>query len=87
MNEISLLVVLLVLGFSVLLFAISALSAFRVRSSKTLAISLAFLFFMLKEIYILDISFSSSFGDSSLLIPLSLFDLAILFLFYLSILK
>ena len=87
MNEVALFLVILVLGFSVLLLAISALSAVRVRSTKTTLLAVAFLFFFAKEAYVLYLTLFTSFRMYDFLIVMSIMDAIVLFFFYASVLK
>jgi|GEM_PF-5537954 hypothetical protein len=87
MNEIALSLILVVLGFSLLLFTIALLSAVRVRSAKTSLLSIAFLFYVLKEMYVLYLFLTAGFEYSDLIIGLSLLDLIVLFFFYAAVLK
>lgn len=87
MNEVALFLVILVLGFSVLLLAISALSAVRVRSTKTTLLAVAFLFFFAKEAYVLYLTLFTSFRMYDFIIVMSIMDAIVLFFFYASVLK
>ena len=87
MNEVALFLVILVLGFSVLLLAISALSAARVRSTKTTLLAVAFLFFFAKEAYVLYLTLFTSFRMYDFIIVMSIMDAIVLFFFYASVLK
>ncbi len=87
MNEIALFLIFLVLGFSVLLLAISAASAVRVRSTKTSLLALAFLFFFLKEVYLLYLELFTSFRMYDFVTVMSIMDVLVLFFFYASVLK
>lgn len=87
MSEIVLFLVFLVLGFSLLLFAISLISSIRVKSTKTALLSAAFGFFFLKEVFTLYLALTQGAAYSSLLVVSSLFDLAVLILFYAAVFK
>ena len=87
MNETALFLIFLVLGFSVLLLAISIISAMRVRSTKTLLLALAFFFFFSKEAYILYLVAFTSFRMYDFVIVMSIMDVLVLFFFYASVLK
>ncbi len=87
MNEVVLFLVFLVLGFSVLLFAISTLSALRVRSTKTLLLAIAFLFYFAKEAYVLYLVLFTAFSLVDPIIVMSVMDVFVLFFFYASVLK
>ncbi len=87
MNEIVLFLVFLVLGFSALLLAISTLSALRLRSTKTLLLAVAFLFYFAKEAYVLYIVLFTTISMVDFFILMSVMDLIVLFFFYASVLK
>lgn len=87
MNEVALFLIFLVLGFSILLLAISILSAFRVRSLKTTLLAVAFSFYLMKEAYVLYLVAATAFRSYDFIIVLSVLDLIVLFFFYASVLK
>ncbi|MBX8633566.1 MAG: hypothetical protein M1422_07920 [Candidatus Thermoplasmatota archaeon] len=87
MNDLVLLLIFLVVGFSLLLFIISLLSATRMKSWKTVFLSLAFAFFFIKGLYVLYLTVFTNFSNQGLLITTSVLDLAILFFIYASVLK
>lgn len=87
MNEIVLFLVFLVLGFSALLLVISTLSALRLRSTKTLLLAVAFLFYFAKEAYVLYLVLFTAISMVDFFIIMSVMDLIVLFFFYASVLK
>lgn len=87
MNEIALSLVLVVSGFSLLLFITALISATRVKSIKTTLLAAGFLFYFLKEVYLLYLVLSPGFSSQSLVIGLSVADLIVLLFFYASVLK
>jgi hypothetical protein len=87
MNDLVLLLTFLVVGFSLLLFIISILSAVRVKSWKTAFLSLAFAFFFIKGLYVLYLTLFANFSDPGFLITTNVLDLVILFFIYASVLK
>lgn len=87
MNEVALFLIFLVLGFSIMLLAISALTAVRVRSTKTTMLALAFFFYFVKEAYVLYLLLFTAFRMYSFIEVMSLVDLVVLFFFYAAVLK
>ncbi len=87
MNEVALFLIFLVLGFSILLVAISVLSAIRVKSTKTALLSLAFTFYLAKELYVLYLVLFTSLVMFDFVVVTSIMDLFVLFFFYASVLK
>lgn len=87
MNNLTMILIFLVVGFSLLLFIISAISALKVRSTKTAFLSAAFAFFLLKEIYTLYLVLFTYVSNQSFLVATSVLDLIVLFFFYAAVLK